>query len=141
MSGFILRWKSCLRWMNPDKSFGLISLVKSVKPSCAEKFILIFSPLPCLVLMITTPAADLEPYTAAELASFNTSIVSISDGLMSLIEPLKMTPSNTIKGELLAESEAGPRISISLAPEAEVPMLELKPATVPFSISNTFVLC
>ena len=122
--------------MNPDKSFGLISLVKSVKPSCAEKFILIFSPLPCLVLMITTPAADREPYTAAELASFNTSIVSIS-----LIEPLKMTPSNTIKGELLAESEAGPRISISLAPEAEVPMLELKPATVPFSISNTFVLC
>ena len=91
--------------------------------------------------MITTPAADLEPYTAAELASFNTSIVSISDGLMSLIEPLKITPSNTIKGELLAESEAGPRISISLAPEAEVPMLELKPATVPFNISNTFVLC
>ena len=52
-----------------------------------------------------------------------------------------MTPSNTTKGELLAEREDGPRISISLAPDADVPMLELKPATVPFNISNTFVLC
>lgn len=57
--------------------------------------------------------------TAADVASFRTSTDAMSLGLMSLIDPMKITPSTTISGLFEPEIEFCPRTNIPGSPPAE----------------------
>ncbi|MNI17070.1 hypothetical protein D3C73_704270 [compost metagenome] len=91
------------------------------------------SPLPFFVVINNTPFDARDPYIAVDDASLSTVMLSISFGLirlrklplLPLIPPVsKGTPSNTIKGSLLALKEAPPRIRIVLPEEGE-PLLDI----------------
>ena len=106
------------------------------------KLTLISSPFPLLVVIKITPFAPLDPYIAVAEASFKTTNVSISFGLIRFnglaepaIPPLSNgTPSITINGSLLAFIEVPPLILIVL-PEPGAPLLELifTPGTLPIT--------
>src|SRR5688500_14899236 len=72
---------------NPGPSYKGSCCASSAKPMLVLKVMVGFGFVPFLVVISTTPAADLAPNTAAELASFSTSMVAISLGLMSLSCP------------------------------------------------------
>jgi hypothetical protein len=73
-------------------------------------------------------------------ASFNTSMDSMSLGLMSLVEPKKITPSNTYSGSVLAEMEFVPRMDTEpVLPGTEDPWLMLRPAVLPCNAYIMFV--
>src|SRR5699024_5990699 len=72
-----------------------------------------FFDVPSLDVTNRTPFAALDPYMAVELASFKTSMLLISLGLISDKPPLKIIPSKTINGSLPPLREVLPLISKS----------------------------
>ena len=78
---------SCLNLMKPAPSTVLGRRALLTTPTFALNEITGFPVFPFFVVMATTPLAAFAPYTATELASFSTSMFSISIGLMSCRDP------------------------------------------------------
>ena len=93
--------------------------------------ILIFSVVPCLVVINTTPFAPLTPYTAVAEASFNTEKLSMSAGSRSLIFPSK--PSIRTNADAFAPKVPIPRIQKSdmFFPGSPLCRVAITPATRP----------
>ncbi len=101
---------------------GVFTYMLAVKFTCGL-------PLwPFLVVMMITPLLAREPYIAVAEASFRMVMLSMFSGEIrprALLEPFTVlpsmgTPSTTIRGALLAASDAPPRMRM-LAPPAGLP--------------------
>jgi hypothetical protein len=90
-------------------------------PILIEALTVGFPNAPLFVVIKIIPLDALAPKIADEDASLIISMVSISAGFISLIEPLNITPSNTISGVVDADNDEGPLISNEPPPEALAP--------------------
>src|ERR1043165_6876565 len=79
---------SVLHATNPGPSYNRSFIANSPYPILLFIVMVGLGFEPLFVIIIITPVAALAPNTAAELASFNTSIVAISFGLISLKAPV-----------------------------------------------------
>src|SRR5690606_41875632 len=82
------------------------------KPNLAVKFSLDSFARPLFVVIITTPFAAREPYSAVAAASFKTAVLSISSVEIDTCEPVYGTPSITYNGDDLAFTDPILRLRI-----------------------------
>src|SRR5688572_19540449 len=83
LAGFMLFNTSVLHATKPGPSYSGSLVASSPYPTLVLKVIVGFALVPFFVVIKMTPLAALAPNTAAELASFNTSILLISFGFIS----------------------------------------------------------
>ena len=94
-------------WLrNSPASKTSILLEIEERAADTEKFISVFPDLPFLVVITTTPLDALEPYTAVALASFSTSIDSISAGLRKF-NGLVSTPVEELSSKKPSTTKSG----------------------------------
>lgn len=112
----------------------------SIGPDYTRGFVLVFSPLPYLMLVVAAPTTSHRPCATTRLTSFGASVISVSSKLVSLVRPLGVAPSGAVGNRLLTRDRTKPHVSVSLTPRTRIPVLRLGPTAIPFDVSGAFML-